>query len=63
MKYLKGWMLIDIASSIPLDLILYLLFGEMNENALSNDILKLLRVPRIYRVMRVARIYKVIKLF
>jgi hypothetical protein len=63
MRYLKGWMLIDIASSIPLDLILYLLFGEMTKTDLSNDWLKLLRVPRIYRVMRVARIYRVVKLF
>ena len=63
LRYLKGWLLVDIASSIPLDLILYLLFGEMKNMQLNNDLLKLLRVPRIYRVMRVARLFRVIKLF
>ena len=63
LRYLKGWLLIDLASSIPLDMILYLLFGEMQNMQLNNDLLKLLRVPRIYRVMRVARLFRVIKLF
>jgi hypothetical protein len=63
LKYLKGWMLVDIASSVPLDLILYFTIGEMEKNQLNNDLLKLLRVPRIYKVMRVARVLRIIKLF
>ena len=61
-NYLKGWLIIDFLSSIPMDIITHMMYGEM-ESALTNDMIKLMRIPRIYRIMRVTRLYRVANLF
>jgi hypothetical protein len=47
--YIAGWFVLDLISSIPLDLL-------MSQNELSTNILfKLLKVPRIVRMVKVGR--------
>ena len=62
-NYLKGWLLIDFLSSIPMDFLTHFFFGGMDQNALTNDMIKLMRIPRIYRIMRITRLYRVANLF
>lgn len=59
MSYLKSWLIIDITSSIPMDLLESVVLRNSIENS---NLLKLTRLPRIYRLLRIARLLKVFRL-
>ncbi|CAG9319559.1 unnamed protein product [Blepharisma stoltei] len=58
--YLKTWFIIDAVSSVPYTLIDYWMGGGGNTTR-SNNLAKLLRIPRLYKLLRVIRIAKALK--
>jgi hypothetical protein len=58
-KYLKTWLLVDITSSVPMDLL------EMTilDKGSKGHLLKLAKLPRLYRLLRIARLFRVIRIF
>lgn len=68
MKYLKTWLFIDIFASFPVNLI-ELGMGtleyssEPGDTVISNDLIRLARLPRMYKLLRMARLMKILKMF
>ncbi|OMJ66562.1 hypothetical protein SteCoe_36549 [Stentor coeruleus] len=56
LKYLKGWMFIDLIGCIPMDL-----FMESTSSSGYNNLLRLFRLPRLYRLLRISKIFKLIQ--
>ena len=56
-NYLKSWFFLDIAGSLPLDLILFII-EEFNSGLLGKDVN---RLPRILRIAKVLRFLKLIR--
>lgn len=52
----SGWLLIDLTSSVPLDLIL-----EANSQA-SNEFLRILKIPRLYKLLKMTRLVRILKI-
>jgi len=61
LDYLKGWLILDIISSIPMDLLEILIFGQ--NTAFNMRTLRLARLPRLYRLIRITRFLKLSKIF
>jgi len=59
-KYLKGWLLIDITASIPLGVIEALLLGEQETGSYNSLIRlsKLRSLPKLFRLSKVAKLLK-----
>jgi hypothetical protein len=55
MNYLKSWMLIDIISFIPLDMII---ISQEGKSKNFNNLIRLLRLPRLYRLLKLSRLAK-----
>lgn len=58
-NYLKGWLILDIVAIIPYSLIIGST-GEGYGNDYS-DLVKFVRLPRLYKVVRFAKVFKVMK--
>lgn len=57
-NYLKGWFSIDLVSTIPVYLIIDLATdGEEQSFGNYNNILRFVRLPRIYKLAKVFRIF------
>ena len=56
---MKTWLVMDLSSSIPMQLFEMTILNSKIENA---NLLKLTRLPRVYRLMRIARILKVFRI-
>ncbi|CAG9326192.1 unnamed protein product [Blepharisma stoltei] len=61
LKYLKGWFIIDVISSVPYTLVDYWTGGDGNSSAHQNNFVKLMRVPRLYKLLRIVRVAKAVK--
>ncbi|CAG9334631.1 unnamed protein product [Blepharisma stoltei] len=63
-NYLKGWMIIDIASFFPFDFIISDNSENNNDGAASGggmkNLIRLLQVPKLYRLLRIIRIFKML---
>ena len=59
-NYLKTWFIIDILSSIPISLILWVT-GNDGTNALNAKFIKLSRLPRLYRLLRLLKLMRLYK--
>ena len=55
LNYLKGWMLIDIFTFIPFDLLIL-------EDVKYNHIFKLARIPRLYKILKISKVLKWLKI-
>jgi CRP-like cAMP-binding protein len=53
-KYCKGWMVIDLLSWFPFDLL-------QNQSNSSGALTRFLRLPKLYRLMRLSRLFKLLK--
>ena len=61
LHYLFTWLLIDLTSSLPIELIQSLLLHcEIKSH---HSLLKLARLPRIYRLIRITRLLRTARLF
>ena len=63
-KYLSGWFMIDFSSSIPIDLILFIVeeaSGTGGEGGSSFKLAKLLKGLRLVRLMKLLRLLKITK--
>jgi hypothetical protein len=56
-KYIGGWFMIDIATSIPTQLI-EIAFANTDGIAGNGKILRLFRIPRIFKLLRLTKIMK-----
>lgn len=68
MQYVKTWLFVDIASSIPISLIQQLTQPEIdqmdpnsNQNMVNVRIIKLTRLPRLYRLLRLLKLIRLYK--
>ena len=60
-NYLKGWFLFDLAASVPLDVILWLVSGgslSASQGASASRSTKLIRVIKIFRIFRILRLLR-----
>lgn len=57
-NYLKGWMIIDLISCIPFDV---LLENSNGDSVKYNSLLRLFRLPRLYRLVRISKIFKLMQ--
>jgi len=60
-KYLRSWMLIDLAACFPFSLIRDDEESTYSSSGEYNNFLRLLRLPRLYRLFRITRLLKMIK--
>jgi hypothetical protein len=60
-KYMTGWFLLDISSSIPTELI-ELTTSSTLSSGNSVKLLRLARLPRLYRLLRILRLFKMLRL-
>ena len=58
-NYLKKWMLIDIVSCLPMDLLLA--SSSSGGGGKYNNLLRLFRLPRLYRLLRISKIFKLMQ--
>ena len=58
LSYLKGWLLIDLISCLPFDL---LLESSDGNSVKYNNLLRLFRLPRLYRLLRISKIFKLMQ--
>eukprot|EP01083_Nonionella_stella_P013005 36732_1 len=56
-NYLKGWFVIDVLASFPIDIILTAITGQSGGNTL-NRLLRLVRSVKLMRILRMSRIWK-----
>jgi hypothetical protein len=61
LRYSRGWMFIDLFSSLPLYMLEYGQQNEESTNLKYNSLFRLLRVPRFYKVMRVFKTTKALR--
>ncbi|CAG9326193.1 unnamed protein product [Blepharisma stoltei] len=61
LDYLKSWFIIDATSSVPYTLIDYWTGSNGNSSAHQNNLVKLMRVPKLYKLLRIIRIAKAVK--
>lgn len=61
LKYVKGWLLIDIVACLPFNLIDS--NGSLSSSSGSgyNTLIRLVRLPRLYRLLRLSRLFKALK--
>ncbi|TMW66208.1 hypothetical protein Poli38472_003973 [Pythium oligandrum] len=60
LKYLKGWFVIDLLSTLPIDEITAALFGSNNSlNVFPTKILRLFRVTRLLKLARLIKLSRV----
>lgn len=60
-NYLRTWMIIDIASCMPVNYVAYIPGVEMSDaNARSNKMLRLLRLLRLLKLLRLLRVNRII---
>ena len=59
MRYLKGWFLLDLFSTVPLDMIIQLAAGSQSAALQS---LKLLKSLRLFRLLKLFRIFRLTRL-
>ncbi|ETO30479.1 voltage-gated ion channel superfamily [Reticulomyxa filosa] len=61
LRYLKGWFIVDVAASFPMDLILVATTGSSSgssSGASINRLLRLVRSVKLMRILRMSRIWK-----
>lgn len=56
LKYLKSWFVIDMISSVPINIIL---FGQLSNTAISFKLIKLLKAITLYRLLTISKLIKV----
>ena len=53
--YLKSWFFVDLISSVPVNLIL---FGQLNDTAVSFKFIKLFKIITLYRLLTISKYLK-----
>ena len=59
-NYLQGWFVLDLAASVPVDLVL-IVATHLHDGSRKDTVLNWLGVLKIYRLLRFGRILKVLK--
>merc|ERR1719440_1074604 len=66
-KYLKGWFLIDLVSTVPIDVIVvwYLSFQQGESTVEKDEVrsIKLIRTVRLFRLLKLMRLLRMSRLF
>ena len=57
LNYLKGFLIIDIASALPIDFIFLLL----EKSPIGNSLLRFLRIGRLYKLVKITRVVGIFK--
>ena len=57
-NYLKGWFLIDLVATIPVQLV-----ESMFQGGDNLKMVRLARLPRLYRMIRILRMLKMLRVF
>jgi len=57
-NYLRGWFLIDLVASFPLDIIMNVAGGESGAGGALNKLIRLVRSVKLMRILRMSRIWK-----
>lgn len=61
---MSGWFSIDILASVPINLIMKIIFSNSkNVNLSGQRMIRIARLPRLYRLIRMARFVKILKVF
>ena len=60
-RYLRSWFLVDVLSTIPVDLLVEV-FSGTEDGSQSVGTLKLLRILRLARLLKMVRLLKINKL-
>ncbi len=60
LKYLKGWFIIDVISAVPLDF-LFRLVRETAQASIGNNLLRFLRIGRMYKLIKITRVVGIFK--
>lgn len=62
-KYLKGWFIVDMMSSLPLDYLFLLLEGELYAASRAIKILRLAKILQLLRLLRISRLVRYIRIW
>lgn len=61
LSYLKSWFVIDLLSSIPMNLISMNLVTTSSQRLKNQGLIRLLRLPKLYRLLRMTRLIRIFK--